>query len=167
MAILKVLHYPDPRLRLEAETVTTVDGEMRTLIDNMFETMYEAPGVGLAAPQVDVQQRIIVIDVMEDRSQPLCFINPEILTREGSQKMEEGCLSIPGVYEIVSRAEMVKVRALNRQGEQFEMEAEGLLATCIQHEMDHLEGKLFIDYLSELKRGRVRKKMEKVRRQAL
>ncbi|HKJ22504.1 MAG TPA: peptide deformylase [Gammaproteobacteria bacterium] len=167
MAILKVLHYPDPRLRLEAETVTTVDGEMRTLIDNMFETMYEAPGVGLAAPQVDVQQRIIVIDVMEDRSQPLCFINPEILTREGAQKMEEGCLSIPGVYEIVSRAEMVKVRALNRQGEQFEMEAEGLLATCIQHEMDHLEGKLFIDYLSELKRGRVRKKMEKVRRQAL
>jgi len=167
MAILKVLHYPDPRLRLEAQAVTTVDGRTRALIDDMFETMYEAPGVGLAAPQVDVQQRIIVVDVTEDRSQPLCFINPEILALEGMQKMEEGCLSIPGVYELVSRAEKIKVRALNRDGERFEMEAEGLLATCIQHEIDHLEGKLFIDYLSELKRGRVQKKMEKVRRQAL
>lgn len=167
MALLKVLHYPDPRLRIKAQPVPVVDANIRNLIDNMFETMYEAPGVGLAAPQVDRPLRLTVIDVTEDKSQPLCFINPEILARQGSQKMEEGCLSVPGVYELVSRAAKIRVRAINRQGERFEMEAEGLLATCIQHEIDHLEGNLFIDYLSVLKRSRVQKKMEKMRRQAL
>ena len=167
MAILKIVHFPDPRLRIKAQPVAVVDDRIRTLIDDMFETMYQAPGVGLAAPQVDVQSRIIVVDVSDERNQPHSFINPEILSHEGSHQMEEGCLSIPGVYEPVTRPARVRVRALDRNGETFEMEAGGLLATCIQHEVDHLEGKLFIDYLSELKRGRVKKKMEKSRRQAL
>ncbi len=167
MAILKIVHFPDPRLRIKAQPVAVVDDRIRTLIDDMFETMYQAPGVGLAAPQVDVHSRVIVVDVSDERNQPYSFVNPEILSREGSHQMEEGCLSIPGVYEPVTRPAKIRVRALDRNGEPLEMEADGLLATCIQHEVDHLEGKLFIDYLSELKRGRVKKKMEKSRRQAL
>jgi len=167
MAILKIVHYPDPRLRIKAQPVAVVDDQIRALIDDMFETMYQAPGVGLAAPQLDVQSRIIVVDVSDERNQPHSFINPEILSHTGSHQMEEGCLSIPGVYEPVTRPAKIRVRALDRNGEPFEMEAGGLLATCIQHEVDHLEGKLFIDYLSELKRSRVKKKMEKTRRQAL
>lgn len=167
MALLTIIHFPDPRLRIKAQTVGLVDAATRSLVEDMFETMYEAPGVGLAAPQVDVPQRIVVIDVTDERSQPLCFINPEILSREGSHEMEEGCLSVPGVYEPVTRAAKLRVRALDQRGEPFEMEADGLLATCIQHEVDHLEGKLFVDYISAMKRDRVRKKIEKSRRQAL
>ena len=167
MPLLKIIHFPDPRLRIKAQPVEVVDAGTRTLVEDMFETMYQAPGVGLAAPQVDVRQRIIVIDVTDERSQPLCFINPEILSLEGSHEMEEGCLSVPGVYEPVTRAAKVRVRALDQHGERFEMKADGLLATCIQHEVDHLDGKLFVDYLSAMKRDRVRKKMEKSRRQAL
>lgn len=163
MAILNILHYPDPRLREKALQVETVDGEIKQLVSDMFETMYDAPGIGLAATQANVQKRIIVIDVSEDKSQPLCFINPEILERDGEEVMEEGCLSVPGIYEKVKRADRIKVRALDREGKEFEMEAEGILSTCIQHEMDHLEGKLFVDYLSELKRQRIRKKLEKLR----
>lgn len=167
MAILKIIHFPDPRLRIKAQPVGVVDGAIRTLVDDMFETMYQAPGVGLAAPQVDAAKRIVVIDVSEEKNQPLCLINPEILSLEGSQEMEEGCLSVPGVYDLVTRAAKIRVRALDRAGMPFEMDTDGLLATCIQHEADHLEGRLFVDYLSDLKRGRVRKKMEKIRRQAL
>lgn len=167
MAILNIVHFPDPRLRIKTQPVEVVDDSIRTLVDNMFETMYQAPGVGLAAPQVDVHKRIIVIDISEERNQPLTLINPEILSAHGSQQMEEGCLSIPGVYEVVTRAENINVRCLDRDGQTREFAASGVLATCIQHEIDHLEGKLFIDYLSELKRSRLRKKMEKMRRQAL
>ncbi|QKT03491.1 peptide deformylase [Ectothiorhodospiraceae bacterium 2226] len=167
MALLNILHFPDPRLRTRAEPVQQVDEALRTLVDDMLETMYDAPGIGLAATQVNVHKRVIVIDVSEDRSQPLCLINPEILGRDGVEQMDEGCLSVPGVYETVERAERVKVRALGRDGEPFEIDADGLLAVCIQHEMDHLEGKLFVDYLSELKRQRIRKKLEKLRRQTL
>lgn len=163
MAILNILHYPDPRLREKALPVENVDGEVKQLVSDMFETMYDAPGIGLAATQANVQKRIIVIDVSEDKSQPLCFINPEILESDGEEVMEEGCLSVPGIYEKVKRADKIKVRALDREGKQFELEAEGILSTCIQHEMDHLEGKLFVDYLSELKRQRIRKKLEKLR----
>ena len=163
MAILNILHYPDPRLREKALPVESVDGEIKQLVSDMFETMYDAPGIGLAATQANVQKRIIVIDVSEDKSQPLCFINPEILESDGEEAMEEGCLSVPGIYEKVKRADKIKVRALDREGKQFELEAEGILSTCIQHEMDHLEGKLFVDYLSELKRQRIRKKLEKLR----
>ena len=163
MAILNILHYPDPRLREKALPVENVDGEIKQLVSDMFETMYDAPGIGLAATQANVQKRIIVIDVSEDKSQPLCFINPEIMESDGEEVMEEGCLSVPGIYEKVKRADKIKVRALDREGKQFEMEAEGILSTCIQHEMDHLEGKLFVDYLSELKRQRIRKKLEKLR----
>lgn len=165
--MLKIVHFPDPRLRIKAQPVAVVDDQIRTLIDDMFETMYEAPGVGLAAPQVDVPSRIIIVDVSDERNRPYSFINPEILSQEGSHQMEEGCLSIPGVYEPVTRPARIRVRALDRNGESFEMDVDGLLATCIQHEVDHLEGKLFIDYLSELKRSRVKKRMEKTRRQAL
>jgi peptide deformylase len=141
-----------------------VDDEVRRLVDDMFETMYAAPGVGLAATQVDVHRRVLVADVSEDRSRPLCFINPEIILREGTQTLEEGCLSVPGYYETVARAERVRVRALDRAGESFELDADGLLAVCVQHEIDHLDGKLFVDYLSELKRLRIRKRLEKARK---
>jgi peptide deformylase len=167
MAILNILHYPDPRLRKKALRVEKVDNEIKQLVDNMFETMYQAPGIGLAATQADIQKRIIVIDISEDKSNPLCFINPEILVSDGEEEMEEGCLSVPGIYEKVSRAEHIKVRALDREGRSFEMEADGLLAICIQHEIDHLEGKLFVDYLSELKRQRIRKRLEKLRQKTL
>ena len=167
MAILQILHYPDPRLRNKALPVEGVDAEVRTLLDDMRETMYEAPGIGLAAPQVNISKRAIVIDISEERNRPLYLVNPEILLRRGETQMEEGCLSVPYIYEPVSRAEWVKVRALGRDGQAFEMEAEGLLAVCIQHEVDHLEGKLFVDYLSEIKRSRIRKKLEKFRRKTL
>jgi len=166
MAILEILHYPDPRLREKARPVEAVDDEIRQLVDDMFETMYAAPGIGLASIQVNVPRRVVVIDVSEDREQPLCLINPEILERRGEETMEEGCLSVPGYYDKVTRADSVRVRALNRDGESFEMDAEGLLAVCIQHEIDHLDGKLFVDYLSSLQRQRVRKKLEKDRRQS-
>jgi len=167
MAILNILHFPDPRLRTRAAPVPQVDASIRRLVDDMFDTMYDAPGIGLAATQVNVHQRVIVIDVSEEKNEPRVFINPEIISRDGVEQMDEGCLSVPGVYETVERAEKVKVRALNRDGQPFELEADGLLAVCIQHEMDHLEGKLFVDYLSSLKRERIRKKLEKLRRQTL
>jgi peptide deformylase len=156
MAILDILHFPDPRLRNIAQPVTDVDDAVRQLIDNMFETMYAAPGIGLAATQVNVSKRVIVIDVSEDKTQPLCLINPELLDLQGVEEMEEGCLSVPGVYETVQRADKVQVRALGRDGTPFELETGGLLAVCIQHEIDHLNGKLFVDYLSQLKRTRIR-----------
>lgn len=164
MAILNILHYPDLRLRTKAAPVGDVDDALRRLVKDMFETMYQAPGVGLAAVQVNVPQRLVVIDVSEDKDQPLCLINPEIVACEGSFSMDEGCLSVPGIYEPVERARYIKVRALNRDGDPFELEAEELLAVCVQHEIDHLDGKVFVDYLSELKRQRIRKKMEKMRR---
>ena len=167
MAILTVLHYPDPRLRKVAEPVDHVDDEIRQLVDDMFETMYQAPGIGLAATQVDQHKRIITIDISEDKSQPLCLINPEIVASEGVEKMEEGCLSVPGIYEPVERAEKITVKALNHDGKSYQMQADGLLSVCIQHEMDHLQGKLFVDYLSELKRKRIRKKLEKLRQKTL
>ena len=167
MAKLNILEFPDPRLRTVAQPVEQVDDEMRQLIDDMFETMYEAPGIGLAATQVNVHRRLIVIDVSEDRSQPLVFINPEIeVLDETLSEYDEGCLSVPGFYETVTRPQVVNVRALDRNGEAFEMRAEGLLAVCIQHERDHLDGKLFVDYLSNLKRQRIRSKLEKSHRQA-
>ncbi|MET0103989.1 MAG: peptide deformylase [Sedimenticola sp.] len=161
MAILEILHFPDPRLRTKAKPVNSVDDAVRKLVDDMFETMYKAPGIGLAATQVDVHKRIVVIDLSEERDQPLCLINPEIIAKEGVEEMEEGCLSVPDISEKVSRADRVKVSALDRDGNPFELEADGLLAVCIQHELDHLDGKLFIDYLSGLKRQRIRKKLEK------
>jgi len=164
MAQLEILHFPDPRLRTRARPVEQVDEGIKTLIDDLFETMYEAPGIGLAATQVNVHQRIIVIDVSEDKDQPLVFINPNITQTSGDEEMEEGCLSVPGVYETVSRAESISVQALDRDGQSFEMEAEGLLAVCVQHEVDHLDGKLFVDYLSTLKRQRIRKRIEKGKR---
>lgn len=161
MAILEILHFPDVRLRNVAEPVAQVDDEVRKLIDDMLETMYDAPGIGLAAIQVNRPQRVIVVDTSEDRSQPVALINPEILDKQGEEEMDEGCLSVPGVYETVKRAETIRVRALDRDGNSFEMDADGLLAVCIQHEIDHLDGKLFVDYLSNLKRQRIRKKLEK------
>jgi len=164
MAILDILHFPDPRLRQRALDVESVDDALRKLIDDMFETMYQAPGIGLAATQVNVHKRVVVIDISRDQDQPQVFVNPEILSREGVEEMDEGCLSVPGFYERVQRAERVRVRALDRDGQPFEMETDGLLAVCIQHEIDHLDGKLFVDYLSQLKRHRIRKKLEKQRR---
>jgi peptide deformylase len=165
MAKLTILEYPDPRLRTRAAAVAQVDAALRRLIDDMFETMYAAPGVGLAATQVDVHKRVVVIDVTEDRSQPLAFVNPEIVAREGATEAEEGCLSVPGIFDkLTTRSENIVVRALDRDGRPFELAAAGLLAVCVQHEIDHLEGKLFVDYLSELKRTRIRKKLEKERR---
>ena len=166
MAKLKILEFPDPRLRTRAVPVEAVDDELRTLIDDMFETMYEAPGIGLAATQVDVHKRLLVTDVSPDKSEPYVLVNPEIIEKDGVTVSDEGCLSVPGYYEEVERAEHIRVRFLDRDGKQQEMEAEGLLAICIQHEMDHLEGKLFVDYLSEAKRSRIRKKLEKERRHA-
>jgi len=165
MTCLTILQYPDPRLRTRAKPVVTVDDEIRTLIDDMLETMYAAPGVGLAASQVDRHIRLIVIDVSEENDQPLVFINPEILSVDGQPvEYKEGCLSVPGYYESVTRPEKVRVCAVDRDGETFEMDCEGLLAVCIQHEMDHLEGKLFVDYISELKRTRIRQKLERDQR---
>ena len=166
MALLDILHFPDPRLRTRAAPVDVVDDELRAVVDDMFETMYAAPGIGLAATQINVHKRLIVIDVSEDKDQPLVFINPEIRAQTGSEEMEEGCLSVPGIYETVKRAETITVGALDRDGQPFELEADGLLAVCIQHEMDHLEGKLFVDYLSTLKRQRIRKRLEKSKRDA-
>lgn len=166
MAILDILHFPDARLRNTAAPVAAVDDAVRRLIDDMFETMYDAPGIGLAAIQVNDPRRVIVVDTSEDRSQPLALVNPEILSRDGEEEMDEGCLSVPGVYETVKRADRIRVRALDRNGETFEMDADGLLAVCIQHEIDHLDGKLFVDYLSNLKRQRIRKKLEKEARLA-
>jgi peptide deformylase len=161
MARLPILEYPDPRLRIRAERVTNVDADIRRLVDDLFETMYAAPGIGLASTQVDVHKRIIVIDVSDEHNEPYCFINPEILSSEGRFNAEEGCLSVPGLYEYVDRAEKIRVTALDRDGNRFELDAEGLLAVCIQHEMDHLEGKLFVDYLSQLKRERLKKRYQK------
>lgn len=165
MALLEILHHPDPRLRKKAAPVTEVGGSIKQLVDDMFETMYDARGIGLAATQVNVHQRVVVIDLSEDKSEPQCFINAEILSKEGSVEHEEGCLSVPEYYEKVTRAERIRIRALDRNGERFEMDADGLLAICIQHELDHLDGKLFVDYLSALKQQRVRKKLEKLKRQ--
>jgi len=164
MAKLTILEFPDPRLRTRAADVETFDDKLRTLIDDMFETMYDAPGIGLAATQVDVHKRLLVVDVSVDKTAPHALINPVILEKDGITVTEEGCLSVPGYYEEVERAEHIRVRFLDGKGEQQEMEAEGLLAVCIQHEMDHLDGKLFVDYLSEAKRMRIRKKLVKEQR---
>ena len=164
MAKLKILEFPDPRLRTKATPVEAVDDALRALIDDLFETMYAAPGIGLAATQVDVHKRLLVADVSPDQSQPYAFINPEILEKDGGIVSDEGCLSVPGYYEEVERAEHIRLRFLDRNGDPQEMEAEGLLAVCIQHEIDHLDGKLFVDYLSEAKRQRIRKKLLKERR---
>ena len=166
MAKLEILEFPDPRLREVAKPVDQVTDELRTLVDDMFETMYDAPGVGLAATQVNVHQRIVVIDVSEDQNEPLVFINPEVeVLDEEIHQYDEGCLSVPGFYETVERPRRVRVKALDRAGEAFAIEAEGLLAVCIQHELDHLDGKLFVDYISPLKRNRIRSKLEKAHRQ--
>jgi peptide deformylase len=164
MTRLTILEYPDARLRTVAKPVAVVDDRIRRLAEDMLETMYAAPGVGLAATQVDQHIRLLVADVSEEKDQPLVFINPEILSREEVETSKEGCLSVPGFYEEVTRAQKVRVRALDRDGKPFEMDAEGLLAVCVQHEMDHLDGKLFVDYLSDLKRTRIRAKLEKERR---
>lgn len=166
MAILNILEFPDPRLRTIAKPVDVVDDSVRKLIDDMFETMYDAPGIGLAATQVNVHKRVVVMDLSEDKSEPLVFINPEFepLTEQMDQ-YQEGCLSVPGFYENVDRPQKVKIKALDRDGQPFELIAEGLLAVCIQHECDHLNGKLFVDYLSSLKRDRIKKKLEKQHRQ--
>lgn len=161
MAILNVLTYPDPRLRNFAEPVDTVDDDIRTLVDNMAETMYAAPGIGLAAIQVDVRKRVIVIDVSEDRSALQVFINPVITRSEGAQEREEGCLSVPGIYAQVRRADSIVVEALDRSGTEFTLRTDAMLAVCIQHEIDHLDGKVFVDYLSRIKRDRIRKKLSK------
>ena len=165
MTKLAILEYPDPRLRTTAKPIDLVDDAVRQLADDMLETMYAAKGVGLAASQVDVHRRLLVIDVSDARDQPLVLINPEIVSSEGRAPGEEGCLSLPGIYDKLERAARIRVRALDRNGEPFELEAEGMLAVCIQHEMDHLEGKLFVDYLSELKRQLIRRRLQKERRQ--
>jgi len=167
MAQLKILEFPDPRLRTRAVPVEQVDDDLRRLIDDMFETMYAAPGIGLAATQVDVHRRLLVADVSAEKDDPHVLINPEIIEKDGQAVSEEGCLSVPGFYEEVERAEHIRVRYLDRNGEQVEGEFEGLLGICIQHEMDHLDGKLFVDYLSEAKRQRIRKRLLKDRRVAV
>ena len=161
MALLPILRYPDPRLHTKARPVTVVDAGIRKLVADMAETMYAAPGIGLAATQVDVHQRVLVLDVSEDKSQLKAFINPEILSREGECMGEEGCLSVPGIYETVTRSECVKVRALDTEGKTFELEADGLLAVCLQHEIDHLDGKVFVEYLSRLKLSRIKARLAK------
>ena len=161
MALLPILHYPDPRLRTKAAAVDAVDDSVRALIDNLLDTMYNASGIGLAATQVNVHQRVLVVDVSERRDQPLTFVNPRIEQAEGEQERDEGCLSVPGFFEPVRRAERIRVAAVDRQGETFALEADGLLAVCIQHECDHLDGKLFVDYISNLKRQRIKRKLRK------
>ena len=166
MSRLDILHFPDPRLRRRAEPVRAVDDDVRRLIDDMFETMYDAPGIGLSAPQVNVAKRVVTIDISKDRSEPLCLVNPVVRSADGEMETEEGCLSVPGVYEVVTRPDQIRVCALDRDGRACEIEAQGLLAVCIQHEIDHLDGRLFVDYLSRLKRHRIRKKAEKALRHA-
>ena len=165
MAILDILHFPDPRLRIKAKPIATVTDSHRRLAQDMLATMYAAPGIGLAATQVGVDQRLIVVDVSEHGDQPQVFLNPELLAKEGTEVMQEGCLSVPGVYEEVERAERVRVRVMDLDGKSREFDADGLLAVCIQHEIDHLDGKLFVDYLSDLKRQRIRKRIEKEERE--
>jgi peptide deformylase len=164
MAKLTILEFPDPRLRTKAVPIESFDAALRQLIDDMLETMYAAPGIGLAATQVDVHRELLVLDVSESKDQPMVFINPRILQREGEQVYQEGCLSVPGIYADVTRANQIRVHALDRHGAAFSIDADGLLAICIQHEIDHLEGKVFVDYLSPLKRDMVRKKLEKNKR---
>ncbi len=166
MTLLTILEYPDPRLRTKAEPITEFDDQLQSMIDRMFETMYAAPGIGLAASQVDYHKRLITIDVSEDGNEPMVLINPEIIELRGVEEMEEGCLSFPGVYAKVQRANEIRVKALDRNGEPFEIDTGDLLAVCIQHEIDHLNGKLFVDYLSSLKRERIRKKLEKQQKQS-
>jgi len=166
MARLPILEYPDPRLRIRAEPVTKFDIELKTLVADLFETMYSAPGVGLAATQVDVHKRLLVCDIGVESKQPYCLINPEIVSAEGKTNSEEGCLSVPEYYDFVDRAAVIRVRAFDTEGKPFELTADGMLAVCIQHEMDHLEGKLFVDYLSELKRERLKKKASKKAKRA-
>ena len=161
MALLNILHFPDPKLRTVAKPVVEFDSKLKKLVSDMFETMYEAPGIGLAATQVDRHIRLLVMDVSEERNAPRCLINPEILKADGEEESDEGCLSVPGFYESVTRAEHIRVRANDVEGEIIEFESDGIEAVCIQHEMDHLEGKLFVDYLSTLKRNRIRKKLIK------
>ncbi|HHA19623.1 MAG TPA: peptide deformylase [Methylophaga sp.] len=161
MALLEILRFPDPRLRKKATSISAVSDDIRQLADDMLETMYAAPGIGLAANQVNIQKRLIVIDTSEDKSSPLILINPEIINKEGVREHEEGCLSVPEAYEMITRADKVRIKALNRDGDEFELDADDLLATCIQHEIDHLDGKLFVDYLSNLKRQRIKKRLEK------
>jgi len=166
MALLTILHFPDPKLRTIAKPVTEFDDKLRQLVDDMFERMYEAPGIGLAATQVDRHIRLLVMDASENSDSPRCLINPEILEADGEEEMDEGCLSIPGFYETVRRAEHIRVRAQDKYGEFFEFEADGIEAVCVQHEMDHLQGKLFVDYISNLKRDRIRTKLVKQKKQA-
>lgn len=165
MAIRTILEFPDQRLRTRAQPVTVFDAELGKLVDDMFETMYAAPGIGLAASQVDVHKRVLVIDISDNRDQPRVFINPDILSREGEEETEEGCLSVPGIFDGVVRASKIRVRWCDRSGAVAEADFDGMMAVCIQHEMDHLDGKLFVDYLSDLKRQRIRKKLEKERKQ--
>lgn len=167
MALLPILHYPDPRLNKVAQPVARVDDRIRKLIKDMAETMYAAPGIGLAATQVDVHERVLIIDISEARDELLAFVNPEIVAASGEAEHEEGCLSVPGIFDTVTRAARVTVRALNAQGEPFTLEAEGLLAVCIQHEIDHLEGKVFVEYLSRLKQTRIASKLKKQQRAAM
>lgn len=164
MALLNVLTFPDDRLRIKAKPVETVTPEIQQIVDDMIETMYDEEGIGLAATQVDIHQRIIVIDISEERDQPLVLINPEFIEKSGEDGIEEGCLSVPGARGLVPRSGHVKIKAINRDGDAYELEADELLAICIQHEMDHLEGKLFVDYLSPLKRQRIQQKLEKIKR---
>ncbi len=165
MARLQILEYPDPRLRTRAKPVEVFDAALAKQVQDMFETMYAAPGIGLAATQVDYHKRLIVMDVSEDKTQPQVFINPEIIAAEGQGKGEEGCLSVPGIFDEVKRAARIRARAQDASGKTFEIELDGLAAVCLQHEMDHLEGKLFVDYLSDLKRERIRKKLDKDRKE--
>jgi peptide deformylase len=162
VSILTILEFPDKRLRTIAKPVAKVDGEIQRLVDDMLETMYAAKGVGLAATQVNVHQQVIVMDISEEKNDPICLINPEIIAKDGEEEAEEGCLSVPGFFEKVTRAEQITVSALNRDGERFILEARDLLAICIQHEMDHLQGHLFVDYLSAFKRNRIKAKLEKI-----
>ncbi|RKZ52665.1 MAG: peptide deformylase [Candidatus Parabeggiatoa sp. nov. 3] len=166
MALLKILHFPDPRLRTQAKPVQKVDKAIQSLVANLFETMYQVPGVGLAATQVNIHKQIIVIDISEERNQPLCLINPKILASEGTQRTEEGCLSVPDIFEKIERSERITVQALNEKGESLTLTANEILSVCIQHEIDHLKGKLFVDYLSSLKRQRISKKLLNKQRKA-
>ncbi|MBT8120811.1 MAG: peptide deformylase [Gammaproteobacteria bacterium] len=165
MAILDILHYPDKRLRTVAKPVETVDASIKKLVDDMFETMYVAPGIGLAATQVNVHKQVIVIDISEEKNQPLCLINPQIIAEEGTESCDEGCLSVPDIYETIKRSEKVTVKALDQNGDEYTLQADELLAVCIQHEMDHLKGKLFVDYLSPLKQQRIKKRLLKHQRE--
>ena len=167
MAILQILHYPDPRLRTVAKPVSVFGDEVQRLVADMLETMYAAPGIGLAATQVNVHKRILVTDTSRDGTDPRCFINPQIIESRGVEQMDEGCLSVPDVFETVERDEWIRVQAFDQFGAPFELELDGLLAVCVQHEIDHLDGKLFVDRLSSLKRSRIRRKFEKAQKQAL